>query len=149
MIRSDEFEAGEEVADFEGGGFRSIRAVGAIVADAGAEIVANGAGSGLLRIGGAHSVAPLLDRAFGFEDQSEDFAGAHEATEFAKKWALFMDGVETSGFARSEDHRFDGHDTEAGFVDARKNLTLKIAGYCVRFDDGKRAFESQAIFSSL
>jgi hypothetical protein len=41
---SNEFEAGEEVADFEGGGFRGVRAVSAIVADTGAEVMADGAG---------------------------------------------------------------------------------------------------------
>jgi len=74
----DQFEAGEEIADFEGGGFRSVGAVGAIVADAGAEVVADGAGRGFLGVGGAHGVSPFQDGAFGFENESENFAGAHE-----------------------------------------------------------------------
>src|SRR5713226_2284353 len=75
---SDEFEAGKEVADFEGSGFRGVGAVSAIVANAGAEVAANGAGGGFFGIGGAHGVAPFEDGAFGFEDQGEDLAGAHE-----------------------------------------------------------------------
>ena len=55
----DEFEAGEEIANFEGGGVGGVGAVSAIVADAGAEIVADGAGGGFLGVGGAHGVAPF------------------------------------------------------------------------------------------
>ena len=95
---SNQLEAGEEIADFEGGGIRSVGAVGAIVADAGAEVVADGAGSGFLGVGGAHGVAPLEDGAFGFEDQCEDFAGAHEVGEFGEEGALFVDGVEAASF---------------------------------------------------
>jgi hypothetical protein len=58
-LRLDEFEAGKEVADFEGSGFGSVGAMSAIGADAGAEIVANGAGSGFLGVGGAHGVSPF------------------------------------------------------------------------------------------
>jgi hypothetical protein len=55
----NEFEAGEEIADFKGGGIGSVGAVGAIVADAGAEVVADGAGGGFFGVGGAHGVAPF------------------------------------------------------------------------------------------
>ena len=57
--RSNQFEAGEEVADFEGSGVRGVGAVRTIVADAGAEVVADGAGGGFLGVGGAHGVAPF------------------------------------------------------------------------------------------
>src|SRR5260370_2703741 len=132
---SNQFQGGEEVGDLEGGGFRGVGAVGAIVADAGAEVTADGAGSGFLRVGGAHGVAPLEDGAFGFEDQGKDFAGAHEGGEFGEEGALFVDGIEAGGFARSEDHRFDGHNSEASLVDARENLTLKIPRYRLPFHD--------------
>jgi hypothetical protein len=115
--------------------------VGAIVADAGAEVVADSTGSGFLGVGGTHGVAPLGDGTFGFEDHGENFAGAHETTEFAKEGALAMDGVEASGFALSEDHRFDGHNAEASFVNARENFTLKITTDSVGFDDCESAFE--------
>src|SRR5258708_23571321 len=50
----DQFQAGEKISDFKRGGIRSIGAVGAIVADAGAEIVTNGSRSGFFRVGRAH-----------------------------------------------------------------------------------------------
>src|SRR5882762_11503315 len=96
---SNQLEAGEEIADFERGGFRGVGAVGAIVADAGAEVVADGAGSGFLGVGGAHGISPFQDGAFGFENQSEDFAGAHKLGELGEEGALAMNGVESGSFA--------------------------------------------------
>src|SRR5882724_8901412 len=127
LRNSDEFETGEEIADFESGGFRGVGAVGAIVADAGAEVVADGAGRGFLGIGGAHGVAPFEDGAFGFEDEGEDFSGAHEVSKFAEEGALFVDGVETAGLFFGEAHGLDGDNLETGFVNARKNFALLTA----------------------
>jgi hypothetical protein len=137
----DEFKARKEISNFESGSFGSVRAVSAIVADAGAEIVTDGAGRGFLGIGGPHSVAPLQYGAFGFENHGEDFAGAHEVGELAEEGALAMNGVETAGLLFGKAHGFDGDDFEAGFVDAEKNFALKIAPDSIRFDDCKRAFD--------
>ncbi len=117
-VALDKFEAGEEIADFEGGGVGGVGAVRAIVADAGAEVVADGAGRGFLGVGGAHGVSPFQDGTFGFEDHGEDFAGAHEVGEFAEERAGFVDGVKAAGLFLAQTHRFDGDDLEAGFVDA-------------------------------
>src|SRR5713226_9096713 len=95
-IDLDEFKARKEISNFESGGFRGVGAVGAIVADAGAEIVTDGAGRGFLGIGGAHGVAPLEDGASGFENHGEDFAGTHEVGELAEERALAMNGVEAA-----------------------------------------------------
>lgn len=56
---SDKVEGGKEVADFEGGGFRSVRTVRAVHLDAGAEVVSNRARCSFLGIGGAHGFAPF------------------------------------------------------------------------------------------
>src|SRR5215470_20050887 len=63
---SNQFEAREEIADFERCGFGRVGAVGDVVADARAEIVANGARRSLFRVGSAHDVAPLRNGAFRF-----------------------------------------------------------------------------------
>jgi len=115
--------------------------VSAIVADAGAEIVADGAGRGFLGIGGAHGVAPLEDGASGFENHGEDFAGTHEVGELAEERALAMNGVEAAGFFLGETHGFDGDDFEAGFVNSCENFTLLAATDGVGFDDCESAFE--------
>src|SRR5258708_28149271 len=98
MARLNKFHARKEIADFEGGSFGGVGAVGAVVANAGAEVAADGGGGGLLGIGGAHSIAPFLDGAFGFEDHGEDFSRAHEVGEFAEEGALAMDGGKAAGF---------------------------------------------------
>src|SRR5947209_2864640 len=90
----NQVEAGEKIADLEGGGVRSVRAVGAVIADAGAEIVSNGARRSFLRIRRAHGVAPFCDGAVGFEDHSENFPGRHEIGELTKERPCFVDGVE-------------------------------------------------------
>ena len=64
-VELDQIEAWEEIADLEGRGVGSIRAVSAIVADAGAEVVADGARGGFFRVGGAHGVPPFGDGAVG------------------------------------------------------------------------------------
>ena len=142
---SDGFVAGEEIGDLEGGGIRSIRAVSAIIADAGAKIAANCARGSLLGIGGAHGVAPLIDGVFGLQDEGEDLPCGHKLDELAEKWALFVNSVEAGSFAFGEEHRFYGHDAEPGFVNARENLALQVAGDGIGFDESERAFESQDI----
>src|SRR5260370_1550566 len=138
---SNQVEGGEEIADFEGGGFRGVGAVGAIVADAGAEVVADGAGSGFLGGGGGHGVAPLQDGAFGFEAQGKNFAGAHEVGELGEEGALFVDSVEAAGFFLGQAHGFDGDNLETRSVNAGKNLALLTATDGVGLDDCESAFD--------
>ena len=141
IVSLNKLQPGEEVADFEGGRFWSVRTVSAIVADAGAEIVPDGAGSGFLGVGGAHSVAPFEDRAVSFEDHGENLAGAHEVSELAEEGTRFMYGVESTGFFFGETHGLDGNDLEASFVDARKDFALLPAAHGVRLDNCESALE--------
>jgi hypothetical protein len=141
LARLNKFQARKEIADFEGGSFGGVGAVGAIVADAGTEVAADGAGGGLLGIGGAHSIAPFLDGALGFEDHGEDFSRAHEVGEFAEERTLAMDGVKAAGFFFGEAHGFDSDNFETGFVDAREDFALKIAPDGVGLDDCQGAFD--------
>ena len=113
----------------------------AIVADAGAEVVANGAGCGFLGVGRAHGFTPFQNGAFGFEDQSEDFAGTHERSELGEERPVFVDGIEAAGFFFRETHRFDGDDREAGFVNPCKDFTLLAAADGIGFDDCESSFD--------
>jgi len=139
----DQIEAGEEVGDLEGGGIGGVGTVSAVGADAGAEVVADGAGGGFLWISRAHRVAPFGDGAFGFEDHGDDFAGGHKVGEFAEEGASFVDSVEAAGFFLGEAHGFDGDGGEAGFVDAREDIALLIGFHRVGLDDCERSFECQ------
>src|SRR5437667_6533856 len=139
--RLNKFDAGEEVADFEGGRFRGVGAVSAIVANAGAKVVANRAGGGFFRIGGAHNVAPLENGAFGFENHGEDFAGTHEVGQLAEEGARFVDGVEAAGFFFCQAHGFDGNDLKTGLMHAGEDLALLAATDGVGLDDCECAFD--------
>lgn len=121
---SDQFHGGEEVADFEGGGFGGVGTVRAIHLDAGAEVAADSASRGFFRVGGAHGFAPFGDGAIGFENHGEDFAGTHEVGELAEERAFAMDGVEAAGFFLGEAHGFDGDELKASLVDPCEDFTL-------------------------
>src|SRR5438445_11372347 len=95
-----------------------------VIADAGTEVVANGARRGFLRIGHTHGVAPFGDGVFRFQDHGDNFAGAHEIGELAEKRRLAVDGVESAGFVFSQTPGPDGYNTETCFMNARKNLAL-------------------------
>src|SRR3984893_5049591 len=114
-----------------------------VVADARAKVVANGAGCCLLRIRGAHGVAPFCDGAFRLEDHGENFSGAHEVRQFPEEWPLAMHGVEAAGFVFSQTHGPNRDDAETTFMNARKNFTLKTAANRVRLDNRKSPLESQ------
>src|ERR1700682_6767971 len=62
-IASDQLVPGEEIADLKGRGLGRVGAMRDVVADAGAEVVSNSAGCGLLWISGTHGVAPFCDGA--------------------------------------------------------------------------------------
>lgn len=141
----DELETRKKVADFEGRGFRRVRAVRAVGADAGAEVVADRARSGFFGIGGTHGIAPFQDGALGFEDQRYDFARAHEVREFTKERTGAVDGVKTASFFFGQAHRFYRDDFEPSFVDAGKNLALLACGHGVRLDDCKSTFECHSV----
>src|SRR5205807_10021142 len=139
--RLNKFEAGEEIADFEGGGFGGVGTVSAIVANAGAKVVANRAGGRVVRVGRPHGVAPLESGAFGFENHGKYFAGTHEVGQLAEEGARFVDGVEAAGFFLGEAHGFNGDDFETGLMNAGEDLALLAATDGVGLDDCECAFD--------
>src|SRR5260370_13879887 len=94
---SDQLVPGEEVVDLKGRGIGRVGAMRDVVADAGAEVMANGAGCGVLRIRGPHGLAPFGDGAFRFQDHRENLAGAHEIRQLAKERPFAMNGTEAPG----------------------------------------------------
>src|SRR5260370_33455110 len=63
-IASDQLVPSEEVTDLEGSGIGRVRTVRDVVADACAEIAANGAGCGFVRVRGADGIEPRFYDAF-------------------------------------------------------------------------------------
>src|SRR5882724_182943 len=118
----------------------------AIVADAGAKVVADGAGGSFLGVGSTHGIAPLENGAFGFEDQGENSAGTHKVGEFAEERALFVDGIKATGFFSGQAHGFDGDNFEARFVNSCKDFTLLAAADGVGLDDCESTFDCHENF---
>lgn len=142
----NEFETGEKIADFKGGSFGSVGAVRAIVADARAQVVANGAGSGFFRVGGAHGFAPFEDGTFGFQYQHEYFARAHKAGEFAEKGSLLVNCIKTRGFPVRENQGLDGNNAKTCLVNPGEDFALLAARDGVRLDDCESTFECHERF---
>src|SRR5271155_3317544 len=141
-VTLDQLKAREDIADFESRGVWSIRTVGAVRADAGAQIVADGTRSGFLRIRGAHGVAPPDNASFGLQNHGEDLSGAHKVREFSEKRAFLVDRIKSAGFFFGEAHGFDRYDFETRFMDAGQNVTLLPPTYRIRLHNCNCTFQS-------
>src|SRR6266436_1049801 len=136
----DQFYPREEIADLKRCRVRRVRAMRALVADVGAEVVANSSRRRFFWIGGAHRVAPLGDGAIGFQHHGKNLAGAHKVGKLAEKWPLFVYGVKSAGFLFRQAHRLGGHNLESRLVNARENFSLQAAAHRVWLDDCKCPF---------
>src|SRR5450755_2406013 len=96
----------------------------AVRSNAGAQIMANRARRGFLRIGGTHGVAPLGDSSIGFKNESDNFSRAHEIGELAKKRTALVHGIKSAGFLFRQAHALHRNDFETSLMNARKNFTL-------------------------
>jgi len=134
-----EFVAGEEVADFKGGGVFGVGAVDGVFADGGGELLADSSLFGLGRVGGAHELAEVGDGVVFFEDHGIDDAGAHEISEFAEEAALGVDVVEALGLLLGEDDLFDGEELETGLRDFGEDGGGVALADGVRLDDAESA----------
>jgi hypothetical protein len=94
----------------------------------------------LRRIGGAHHVAVLEDRALAFQNLDDDGAGNHEVDQFAKERARLVDRVEGLGLLAGHANALLGHDPKPGLLDDRVDRAGQIARRRVGFDDRESAF---------
>ena len=131
----------EEVADLKGSGIRRVGAVRAIASNAGPQIVPDRAWGGFLGIGRAHGVPPFRDGTFRLQNHSENLAGTHEVRELSEKWALPVNGVESSGLFLGQSHRPDRYDGESGFLNPSQNFSLLAAADRIGLDDCECTFK--------
>src|SRR5690606_37104975 len=68
----------EEIGNFTRSGSGGIGTVYGVFIDGFGEIGTNGTGSGFLRVGGAHQLTVLGNRAFAFQHLHQHRAGSHE-----------------------------------------------------------------------
>ena len=118
--------------------------MGAIVLNAFAEFLANGAVSGFGRIRRAHGIAPFGDGVFRFENHDHGFTGAHEGGEFAEERAFAVNGVETFGLLFAKAQRFDRDDLEFCRMNAADDVRGQAAAYGVRLDNCESSFHSHS-----
>ena len=117
--------------------------------DAFSEIGADGAGSGLLRIRGAHEFAILEDGVFAFENLNHDGAGGHKLDQIGKEGTFAMDGIEAFGFSLAQLAHLGGDDLETVRFKAGIDLADDVLGDGVRLDDGESALNSHFLLLSF
>src|SRR5262249_27711005 len=88
-----DLEAREEVGNLERRRVGRVGAVHGVRLDGGCEILADRAGRGLGRIGGAHEVAPFPDRVVTGEDHGQARPLGHERAQAVVERALPVDDV--------------------------------------------------------
>src|SRR6185437_2721105 len=131
----------EEIGDFTGSRFRRIRAVDHVLLDTQGEVGADGAGSGLLRVGGAHDLAVAGNGIVALEHLHDDRSGGHVAHQILEKGALPVNGIEALGLPLGETDHAGGNDGEARLLEAAIDLADEIAADAVGLDDGQGALE--------
>jgi len=134
-----DFGLGEEVADFDGGVFVRIRAMHRVGFDRFGEFLADRAGIGIGRVGGAHDGAIGGDGVFAFQHLDDDRAGDHEGDEFTEEAAFAVDGVETFGLGLGQVQALLRDDAQAGGFDHGVDGAGQVAAGRIGLDDRKGA----------
>src|SRR6476659_9949737 len=113
LSRSSDFHPPEEVSQLERRRLGCVGSVRRVVLDRRAELLAQGPGVGLGRIGRAHQRPPLLDRVGRLEGHDDARPGGHEIREAAEERPRAMHGVEPFGVLLAEMSQSKGLDAES------------------------------------
>src|SRR5579883_162528 len=116
---ADDLVAREELGDLDRGGVGRVRAVHRILADRLRMQLADGALGRLGRIGGAHHLAVLGDRALAFQHLHDDGAGGHEVHQLAEERTGLVHGVEGLGLLAGHADALLRNDAEPRLLDQR------------------------------
>ena len=109
--------------------------------------LADGAFGGLRRIGRAHHIAVLQDRAFAFKNLNHHRSGNHEVDEFAEERARLVNGVEGFGLRAGHQDALLGNDAKSGLLDDGIDGAGQIARGRVGLDDRKGALNRHGLVS--
>src|SRR5213078_1501914 len=137
--RPRQLEAREEERDLRARRRRRIGAMHRVLLDVGAELAADRPPGGLLRVGGAHEIAPARDRAFPFQHADEDRPRAHEADQVGEEGALPVDGVEALGVGGRQAHDAAGDGHEAALLDHGEDAAEDALAHGVGLHDAEGA----------
>ncbi|MNE66048.1 hypothetical protein D3C80_1615770 [compost metagenome] len=111
-----------------------------VLADRQGEQLADGAFSGVVRVGGAHDFAVLGDGAFGFQHLHDDRLGDHLRDQFAVEGTLGVHFVELLGLGFGQLDAALSDDAQAGAFDDGVDRAGQVAARGVGFDDRESAF---------
>src|SRR5499426_3624612 len=140
-----DLEAREEIRDLERRRLGRVRAMYRVRLDRRGEVLADRAGRGLGRIGGAHEVAPFADRVVPREDHRQARPLGHERAEALVERALAVDDVEAARVRQRHMDELRRDDREARSLDSGDDLPGDRLGHGVRLDDGQRALRHRPI----
>src|SRR5258706_89477 len=116
-----------------------VGAVDGVLLDRLAELGADGAGVGFLRIGRPHELAQLGDGVVALERSNVNGTGHHVLHEVAVERTLFVDGVESLGLALGEGDLPEAENPESCLLDAGDDPAEVALANRFRLDDGKGA----------
>ena len=119
--------------------------MGRIFLDARGKISTQGSWCGVLRIGGAHDLAVLLDRALTLQHLDHDRPGHHELHEVAKKRTFPVNRIEALGLAAAEMDHLGCHDPQARLLEACVNLANQVLCDSVGFNYREGTFKSHSV----
>src|SRR5215467_7069159 len=142
-----ELEAGEEVGDLDRRGLGRVGAVYRVGLDGRGEIFSDRAGGRLGRIGGAHQIAPALDRVVALEHHQEARPLRHERAQAVVERPLPVDEVEATRLGERHVHELRGENREPGVLDPRDDLAGDVLGHRVRLDDGEGALRAHRLMT--
>src|SRR6185503_11536806 len=120
---------------------RAVRAVHRVALDALGELLADGAGGGLGRVGGAHHVAVGLHRVLTLQHLHHDGSRGHERHQVAVEGSCLVHLVELLRLSLAPAHALLGDDPEAGLLNQGVDGTGQIARGGIRLDDRQRALD--------
>ena len=109
--------------------------------DAFGEFLADGAGRGIGRIGGAHHFAVLGDGVLAFQHLHHHRARGHELDQAAEKGPLAMHTVESLGLGGGQAHAAAGDHPQARILEFGDDLAGQVPARRVRLDDRKGALD--------
>src|SRR5437867_3879551 len=137
-----ELEAREEVRDLDRRRLRRIRAMHRVGLDRRGEVSADRSRRGLGRVGGAHEIAPALDRVVSLEHHQEARPLGHERAETLIEGPLAVDIIEAARLGERQVRELGGEDREAALLDQRHDLPDHSLGHRVGLDDGEGALRA-------
>ena len=134
---------GKKYRDFDARRFRRVGPVRGVAFDGLGEFLADGAGIGLGRVGGAHERPPFPDRIRRVEHQHDGRSRRHELGQAREERARPVHRVEAFGLRSRQLREAHAADREPFGLDALENPAGHAPGDGVRLDDGKCAFGHQ------